>query len=298
MKGRNFLKVCSIILVLAGIFMLVAGGLGIKKVLDAKKVKTTEREEALANIQLLKEGISTLEANRQAYEDGKVAYEEGTRAYEAGKSKLATGQTEYNTGQTTLASAKQQYNEGLASYNAGVSEYEAGLTLYNEKYQEHLEGKAKYDSGVHAYQEGQAALEAATPKYQMGKALLGSSVEEATQATAEELIGRLYCYIIAMAAGLIAIITGIIGFSVAKLPSVSKIKGGIIMGGITFLAALVANVYHIILLNKYSINLVTYEQFDTGLQTAAIAVLGIGALVFVFAILHFKNALIALFTGE
>lgn len=463
MKGQNFLKVCSVILVLAGVFMMVAGGYGtFAKLMDAKEVKTGERQDALSSIQQLDDGMHTLAANQQTYDTGKVAYEEGTQAFAAGQQKLTSGQAEYNAGQVTLANAKKQYNEGKATYEAGKKEYEEGLALYNEKYQEYLAGKATYEAGLQQYNAGKAEIEANTAKYNLGKTLLGSqlvqnalalaksggiipaelqtkidsayadiaryeagvkqladaevqlaagkqqlaeaepqladarakleaaekqltagkatlssaetqiaagenklnaaagqlaagyeqlddakgqladgkqqlqtfedgeaqvaggietlrenarvaelidsgadpiaagrqAVDESTEATTKELMSRLYCYFLAIFGGLLAVITGVIGARAADMPSVGKIKASIILGGLTVLVALAANIYSTNIVSKYTINMVTYTQYNTTLQVAAMAILGIGAVLFVVSIIRFKNALIALLTAD
>ena len=81
MKGQ---KIVSIITILACIFMLVAGVMGMKDVNNQKDIKTKEGDEARANIDTLKAGIDELESNRAAYDEGKPTYDSGLAQYEAG----------------------------------------------------------------------------------------------------------------------------------------------------------------------------------------------------------------------
>lgn len=127
-------KIVSVIMVLACLFMLVAGVFGIKDVLQEKNDGEKEKAETLENLDTLKAGVEKLEANRQAYEDGKLAYDEGTAAYEQGKSDYAKGQSdltaginEYNDGKNTLISGKAEYDAGMKEYKEKLATYEYSL---------------------------------------------------------------------------------------------------------------------------------------------------------------------------
>lgn len=119
-------KIISVIMVLACLFMLVAGVLGIRDVLQEKSDGEKEKAETLESLDTLKAGVEKLEANRQAYEDGKLAYDEGTAAYEQGKS-------DYAKGQNDLAAGINEYNDGKNTLAAGKAEYAAGMKEYKEK---------------------------------------------------------------------------------------------------------------------------------------------------------------------
>lgn len=119
-------KIISVIMVLTCLFMLVAGVLGIRDVLQEKSDGEKEKAETLESLDTLKAGVETLEANRQAYEDGKLAYDEGTAAYEQGKS-------DYAKGQSDLAAGINEYNDGKNTLAAGKAEYAAGMKEYKEK---------------------------------------------------------------------------------------------------------------------------------------------------------------------
>ena len=119
-------KIISVIMVLTCLFMLVAGVLGIRDVLQEKSDGEKEKAETLESLDTLKAGVEKLEANRQAYEDGKLAYDEGTAAYEQGKS-------DYAKGQSDLAAGINEYNDGKNTLAAGKAEYAAGMKEYKEK---------------------------------------------------------------------------------------------------------------------------------------------------------------------
>ena len=119
-------KIISVIMVLTCLFMLVAGVLGIRDVLQEKRDGEKEKAETLESLDTLKAGVEKLEANRQAYEDGKLAYDEGTAAYEQGKS-------DYAKGQSDLAAGINEYNDGKNTLAAGKAEYAAGMKEYKEK---------------------------------------------------------------------------------------------------------------------------------------------------------------------
>lgn len=159
MKGQNFLKAMSIILILASIFALVAAGLGVVDVLDTKKVKEKEKEDTLASIQQLEDGVNMLESKRADYEAGKATYDAGIAQYDekkaeydAGVKKIADNTPAYEAGKVTYAEGLATYNAGLAKYNAGKTEYNTKLGLYNA-------GKDKYDAGLKEYKAKEQLVE-------------------------------------------------------------------------------------------------------------------------------------------
>ena len=76
MKGQKLLKLCSVVMILACLFGLVAGGLGISDVVDVKQAKEAEKAETLEQIDTLAAGVEQLESKRADYEAGKAAYEQ------------------------------------------------------------------------------------------------------------------------------------------------------------------------------------------------------------------------------
>ncbi len=135
-------KVFSIVLALACLFMLVAGVIGIRDVLNEKEEGERNKAETLEKLDTLKAGVEQLESNRAAYEEGLVAYEEGTAAYEQGKEDLAAGEAEYAAGQETLQSGKVQLAEGQKTYDSSLAQYNYSLAnreaIIDQKTEEYI----------------------------------------------------------------------------------------------------------------------------------------------------------------
>ena len=107
-------KLISAVMVIACLFMLVAGAFGIRDIMQEKSDGEKEKAATLEKLDTLKAGKEKLESNRADYEEGKTAYADGTAAYEKGKADYAKGQQdlaaglrEYNAGKKTLADRRQ-----------------------------------------------------------------------------------------------------------------------------------------------------------------------------------------------
>lgn len=137
-------KLISAVMVIACLFMLVAGAFGIRDIMQEKSDGEKEKAATLEKLDTLKAGKEKLESNRADYEEGKTAYADGTAAYEKGKADYAKGQQdlaaglrEYNAGKKTLAQGKADYAAGEKRLAAGQKEYDAGMKQYNEKLAEY-----------------------------------------------------------------------------------------------------------------------------------------------------------------
>jgi X-X-X-Leu-X-X-Gly heptad repeat protein len=149
-KQKNgFLLVCSLVLVAACLFSLFSGLKGLGAVNEIKTYKTTQKEDGLASIKLLRDGISQLKANEKAYTTGVGTYSAGLSSYVAGQQKLAA--------------AAQQLDAGEASYAAGQQKLAAGKQAY-------ATGKATLDANTDAYNQGKQKLALVTPIYNIAKA--------------------------------------------------------------------------------------------------------------------------------
>ena len=95
-------KVFSIVLILACLFMLVAGAFGIKDILQEKSDGEKNKAETLEKLDTLKAGVAELEKNRAAYEEGLKAYEDGTAEYEQGQKDLEAGEADYEAGKIKI----------------------------------------------------------------------------------------------------------------------------------------------------------------------------------------------------
>ena len=140
-------KVVSVLTILACLFMLIAGALGMSDVMEQKDVKTQEGAEARQQIDTLAAGIEELESNRQTYNEGKQTYEKGLAQYNAGLAKYKASLKEYTEGLATLKSKTADYEKGKITYANGVKEYNAGLSKYNSSLQQYENGKKALAAG-------------------------------------------------------------------------------------------------------------------------------------------------------
>ena len=140
-------KVVSVLTILACLFMLIAGALGMSDVMEQKDVKTQEGAEARQQLDTLAAGIEELESNRQTYNEGKQTYEKGLAQYNAGLAKYKASLKEYTEGLATLKSKTADYEKGKITYANGVKEYNAGLSKYNSSLQQYENGKKALAAG-------------------------------------------------------------------------------------------------------------------------------------------------------
>ena len=134
-------KVFSIVLILACLFMLVAGAFGIKDILQEKSDGEKNKAETLEKLDTLKAGVAKLEKNRAAYEEGLKAYEDGTAEYEQGQKDLEAGEADYEAGKIKIANGKvalaagqKEYDTSLAQYNYTVNNRDAVIDQKTEEY--------------------------------------------------------------------------------------------------------------------------------------------------------------------
>ena len=138
-------KVFSIVLILACLFMLVAGAFGIKDILQEKSDGEKNKAETLEKLDTLKAGVAELEKNRAAYEEGLKAYEDGTAEYEQGQKDLEAGEADYEAGKIKIANGKvalaagqKEYDTSLAQYNYTVNNRD---TVIDQKTEEYINAK-------------------------------------------------------------------------------------------------------------------------------------------------------------
>ena len=81
---KTSVKVLSVVLILASLFGLCAGGLTLKDMLNCKAYWEQKGEESDASITLLEDGLNQLKENESAYNDGLAALAQGEKDYEAG----------------------------------------------------------------------------------------------------------------------------------------------------------------------------------------------------------------------
>ncbi len=130
---KKGIKALSVVLILASLIGLAAGGITLKDVLDSKAYWEAKGKESDANLASLEDGLNTLRENEAAYLEGCETYEKGLEDYKAGEKTLADGQKEYDSGVQTLKEKQAEYDAGVQSLAAakqtlssGQSEYDAG----------------------------------------------------------------------------------------------------------------------------------------------------------------------------
>lgn len=145
-------KVFSIVLILACLFMLVAGAFGIKDVLQEKRDGEKNKAETLEKLDTLKAGVAELEKNRAAYEEGLKAYEDGTAEYEQGQKDLKAGEADYEAGKIKIANGKvalaagqKEYDTSLAQYNYTVNNRD---TVIDQKTEEYIKANPAVVNGL------------------------------------------------------------------------------------------------------------------------------------------------------
>lgn len=145
-------KVFSIVLILACLFMLVAGAFGIKDILQEKSDGEKNKAETLEKLDTLKAGVAELEKNRAAYEEGLKAYEDGTAEYEQGQKDLEAGEADYEAGKIKIANGKaalaagqKEYDTSLAQYNYTVNNRD---TVIDQKTEEYIKANPAVVNGL------------------------------------------------------------------------------------------------------------------------------------------------------
>lgn len=134
-------KLVSILLALASIFGIIAGGLGIRDGLAVKDELTSGEGDPVAQ---LTDGISQLKENETAYKDGVIQYKDGLVQLEDGAAQLADGEVQ-------LADGKKQLKDGEAQLAQGYKDYAAGQKQL-------ADGQKQIDANTAAYKEGKATL--------------------------------------------------------------------------------------------------------------------------------------------
>jgi exonuclease VII small subunit len=148
---KVILTIISICLILACLFNLYSGVVGIKDALAIKEYKEADAKKGLDQIEnQLLPGIAQLKENESTYLTGVDRYEAGLVAYANGQAALAQGQQD-------LAAGQAAYDEGKAQLETGKAAYEAG--------------KKTIEENTEAYNEGKATLEKVMPIYNTFKPL-------------------------------------------------------------------------------------------------------------------------------
>ena len=129
---RVLLTVCSICLILAGLFGLFTGAVGIKDAKNLQDYKTEDSEMGLEAVDVLLGGIEQLRANETTYSEGVSTYEAGLISYSEGKSTLSAGYAAYYEGKKALEEGKAEYEAGKKTLAEGQAQIDANTDAYNE----------------------------------------------------------------------------------------------------------------------------------------------------------------------
>ncbi len=129
---RVFLTVCSICLVLAGLFGVFTGAAGIKDAANLQDYKTEDSEMGLEAVDELLGGIEQLRANETTYSEGVSTYEAGLISYSEGQSTLSAGYAAYYEGKKALEEGKAEYEAGKKALAEGQAQIDANTQAYNE----------------------------------------------------------------------------------------------------------------------------------------------------------------------
>lgn len=140
---KSSVKILSVILILASIFGLVGGGIGLADVLDCKGYWEDKSVKSNEDLTTLEDGLNTLAENKQAYIDGLAAYEQGSKDYEDGQKTLEDGKKEYTAGQKTLEEKQKEYDAGLSKLSEAESKLAKGRETLEQNKQAYLAGKAQ-----------------------------------------------------------------------------------------------------------------------------------------------------------
>lgn len=155
---KSSVKLLSVILILASIFGLVGGGIGLADVLECKAYWEDKSVKSNEDLTTLEDGLNTLAENKQAYVDGLAAFEKGSKDYDEGKKTLDDGKKEYEEGQKTLEDKTKEYNTGLNKLKAAENQL--------------AEGRANLEANKEAYVTGKAQLAASESQLNSAKALV------------------------------------------------------------------------------------------------------------------------------
>ncbi|MGI5986145.1 MAG: hypothetical protein GXY01_07570 [Clostridiales bacterium] len=298
MKGQKMLKVFSILMILVCVFGLAAGAMGILDVNDEKTAKENEKAEAEAQIAQLEEGIAALDAKKADYETGSAVLEDSRAEYVTGKDAYELSKANYDerlaqfnaakeagTIDDAAAAATQTQLDAIASQlevaKANLEEYEA----VEAKVEEYEASQAHIEAGIAKLSEKESVKEkiaAGTDAIDAAK----EALDEESIKTSTELKTRLYINAAAVLVAVFALISGVLGAGAANIPSVGKIKGGILFGLLSLVLAIAANVYGY--MNDYT----AYT-----ILLSALAAETVISLLYVISVFRYKSALIELISG-
>lgn len=201
----GFLLVCSLLLIAACLFSLFAGVKGFNDFQNIKDYKTQQKDEGLASIKKLEDGVGQLKENEQTYLNGVGTYNAGLATYSAGAQKLQAASAQLAAGEASYAAGQQKLAEGQQAYNAGQQKLAANTDAYNSGKQklsmvapiytiakatgvDPLNIVGQYEDGqaqIKQYEDGQQQLAAASQQLAAGQQSLAEGKQTLTNGYAQ-----------------------------------------------------------------------------------------------------------------
>ena len=118
-------KICSILLILVGLFAIYAAVAGLKDCKAIQAYKELDGKEA-ERVSELEDAIYQLKDNEKSYLNGLTEYADGEVELGEGHEKLTSGQKAYDEGVKQLEAGKAAYNAGLKKLQDNTDAYNAG----------------------------------------------------------------------------------------------------------------------------------------------------------------------------
>ena len=193
---RTLLTVISVCLVLAAIFGIYAGAVGLDDISAIVRYTNNQRQVVAQIADETEKGVTELEAEEEQRKQDLLEAAEGSVVEQIGGSKLANGELQYEAGKDKLNAGQKEYDEGKAQYDAAKALYDEKLAEYNNACERLEEGKAQLADAKAQRDAGQKKLDEATPAYNELKIyvdLANGKVYEHTRFLADP-IARLYGY--------------------------------------------------------------------------------------------------------
>ena len=193
---RTLLTVISVCLVLAAIFGIYAGAVGLDDISAIVRYTNNQRQVVAQIADETEKGVTELEAEEEQRKQDLLEAAEGSVVEQIGGSKLANGERQYEAGKDKLNAGQKEYDEGKAQYDAAKALYDEKLAEYNNACERLEEGKAQLADAKAQRDAGQEKLDEATPAYNELKIyvdLANGKVYEHTRFLADP-IARRYGY--------------------------------------------------------------------------------------------------------
>ncbi|MDO4354145.1 MAG: hypothetical protein Q4C93_04150, partial [Clostridia bacterium] len=150
---RTLLTVISVCLVLAAIFGIYAGAVGLDDISAIVRYTNNQRQVVAQIADETEKGVTELEAEEEQRKQDLLEAAEGSVVEQIGGSKLANGERQYEAGKDKLNAGQKEYDEGKAQYDAACERLEEGKAQLAEAKAQRDAGQKKLDEATPAYNE-------------------------------------------------------------------------------------------------------------------------------------------------